>query len=511
MNPASSTWVRHQNALMVAAGVVIGLLAAFVLLAIAPAHWPNTTDRTEGLRQSLAVFEHGGPLLLGRHGTTGSFFPIGTDEEGTFVYFPLLSRLFELEPLVVQRYVYIALFALTAAIYPLVFYKLTRSPLAGIAAPIALLVCVRSLGFDDIYWVPAWGALTFLPLLYLLDRDWGKFGILALTGIAFAAGWVSSVRANSGLAIVVPAVIVLLLRRWSLWRLLPGLALLFVAYISINTFIFTAIRDHRNHQIGAAAARVVKAEEPSPHIWHTMYIGLGYLPNNYRVHYADSVASAQVQADAPGTPFLSARYDKVIRSAYFSVLSHHPLEVVKQYAAKILATVAETAPYLLLVLITMPAMLMGAESRARQRWILLTIPAFAFACLPTLIAIPVEAYEQGLYGVVGALGIVGVGCMLREAELEARRRGRLTSLLTGLPTPWSTPRDTDRNPNRRFARIWSMALLALILLVAAGYFVNRSAERWQGYSSAVLIASTHNTVVTDDHVAEVDIPAEHHG
>jgi hypothetical protein len=378
--------------------------------------------------------------------------------------------------------------------YPLVFYKLTRSPLAGIAAPIALLLCVRSLGYDDIYWVPAWGALTFLPLLYLLDRDWGRFGILALTGIAFAAGWVSSVRANSGLAIVIPAMIVLLLRRWPLWRVLPGLALLAVAYISINTFIFTAIREDRNHRIGASAARVVKAEEPSPHIWHTMYIGLGYLPNNYRIRYADGVARARVQADAPGTRFLSARYDKVIRSAYFSVVSHHPLEVVKQYAAKLLATIAETAPYLLLVLITMPAMLMGPERRIRQRWILLTIPAFAVACLPALIAIPVEAYEQGLYGVVGALGIVGLGCMLGQAEQEARRRGRLTSLITGLPTPWSTLSDTDRGTYQRFARTWSTALVALTLLVTAGYFVNRSAERWQGYSSSVLIASTHTGV-----------------
>ena len=73
-----------------------------------------------------------------------------------------------------MRYCYVVLMGLTTSIYPIVFYKLTRSRLAGLAAPVLLLLCVRSFRFVDVYWIPAWGMLTFLPLIYLLARDWPR-------------------------------------------------------------------------------------------------------------------------------------------------------------------------------------------------------------------------------------------------------------------------------------------------------------------------------------------------
>jgi len=463
------------------------------MLAITPTHWPVMEGRAVGLRASLAVLERGGPLLLGRHGAAGSFYQIGGGEEGIFVYFPLLSRLFGVaDPVSMVRYSYIVLFALSATIYPIVFYKLTHSQLAGLAAPAMLLVCVRSLGFDDIYWIPAWGALTLLPLIYLLARDWPRFGLLALVGITLAAGWVSSVRANSGLAIAVPAAIVLLLRRWPLWRLLPGLALLILAYISINAFVFTAIREDRNHRMGNQVATALRREQPSPHIWHTMYIGLGYLPNDYGIRYEDGVANARVQRDAPGTGYLSARYDAVIRAAYFDVLGQHPLEVIKQYAAKIVAVTAETAPYLLIVLLTLPAMLLlGRDRRAAKRWALLSLPAIVVGFLPAMIAIPVEPYEQGLYGVIGAMGIVGLCWVLGQLEAEIRIHGSIRPMLTVLRRARSSSTDTRRNPVRLSIGISIAALIAMCTLIVGGYFVNHSAERWQGYSSGVLVATLH--------------------
>jgi hypothetical protein len=480
--------------LMVLAGLAAGIVAALVLFALTPAHWPTLGSQAQELRASLAVLQHGGPLLLGRHGSAGPFYAIGTDEEGPFVYFPFLSHLFGVaDPVSMERYVYIFLFALGAAIYPPIFYKLTNSTLAGFFAPIALLVCVRSMGFNDVYWIPAWGALTLLPLIYLFARDWPRLGLLALTGISLTAGWASSVRAGSGLAIVVTAAIVLLLRRWAWWRLLPSLALLALMYISINSFVFPAIVKHRDERIGARATRALEREEPSPHIWHTMYIGLGYLPNDYRIRYEDGVAAARVQHDAPGTRYLSARYDTVIRRAYFSVVRHHPLEVLKQYAAKVLVTAADTAPYLLILLLTAPAMLLiDPERSVRRLWLLITLPAIVLAALQALIAIPLEPYEQGLYGVLGAIGIVGLCWMLAKLETQARLPGGLRSRFARPLAPWSTHGKTPSNPYRRSATISGAALIALIMLVVAGHFISRSAERWQGYSAGVLIAGVES-------------------
>jgi hypothetical protein len=472
---------------MVVWGLAIGLLGTLALLAVSPHEWPVIGSRATDLRDSLDELRRGGPLLLGRHGFTGPFYAVGvTDDQGVYVYVPLLSRLFGVsDPVTMLRYCYAVLFGAAAGFYPLVFYRLTRSLLAGFAAPVMLLVCVMSLGFSDIYWVPAWGMLTLLPPIYLLARDWPRFGLVALVGLSLAASWLSSIRNGSGLPIVIAAVIVLLLRRWRWWRVIPAVALLVVVYISINTFVFSAIRDHRDDRIGTHA---LDSDQPTGHpLWHPAYLGLGYLSNDYGIHFKDGVAAARVQRDAPGARYLSGRYNSVLRKAYFNIVREHPIEVLEQYAAKGLVTIADTFLYLLPVLLTLPAMLlMGPEKRIRRRWILLTVPAMIVMFLPTMLAIPLQGYEEGLYGAIGVLGILGLAWALARVEVAVARHGSLRAAVASLQVAWSAGGDRG-SPVRRSANISAVAILTLMLLALGAHAVRRDAERWQGSSSGVLI------------------------
>lgn len=475
---------QHPRLAMLAWGIGIGLLGAFVLWGVSPASWPIVPSRAVDLHASMAVLKQGGPLLLGRHGLAGSFYPIGSDEEGIYVYLPLLSRLLGVaEPLSIVRYCYVGLYGLTIAIYPLVFYKLTGSLLAGFAAPLMLLVCVISMGFEDTYWVLAWGALTLLPLVYLLSSNWPRFGWVALVSLAFVAGWLSSMRANSGIPIVIAVAIVLLITRSSTRRTLAVLALLVVAYISITAFVFTAIRAHSDHRLSPVAKR----DQPAPHAWHSLYIGLGYLPNSYGIHYNDNIAVARVQHDAPGTPYLSSHYVAVIRKAYFEVVGEHPLEVLWQYTAKAVVIAADAFPYLLPALLTLPAMLLlGFDLRRRRRWLLLTAPVVILSATPAIAAIPNQSYEQGLYGALGVVGILGLCWGLAQLETAIVERRGLRPALVSLWAALLTPRP-GQAPLRRCAQISVVGLMVSLVLVIAGHFIRTSADRWSNTDSGVLI------------------------
>ncbi len=469
-------------------GLVVAGICWLALLAVTPHVWRD--GRGGRLRESMLVVDHGGPLLVGRYdGSTGAYYSIEIgDDEGEFVYVPVISRLLGVaDPLVMLRDLYIALVSLTAAVYPLLFYRLTRSAWAGVAAPLMFILCMMSIGFLDIYWVPAWGAFTFLPVVFLLARSWPRCGIVAVAGLALAASVMSSIRSDSGLGIATAAAALLLLRKWRWWRLFPGLALVAVIYISINTFVFSAIRANRDHRIGAIAAR--RIDVSSKHaLWYNAYAGIGYLPNKYGLRYEDAVPRARALREDPRVVLFSERFEAVLRRAFLNFVSSHPAEAVRQYGAKAVVTIADVTPYLLIVLMTLPAMLLlGPERRDVRRWVLLAVPAWAVAFLPTMVAVPFEAYEQGLYGVTSVIAILGLCWMLKWLELAARKSGGVRPLMKSVTGAWSARLHTA--PGWRSARISLGAIAALVAICIGGNFLRLEATRWggEGAPSGVLM------------------------
>lgn len=476
---------QRPHTLMALWGVAIGLVTALALMVVVPHEWPVLGSRATGMRASLSVLREGGPLLAGRHGLTGAYYAVAlNDDPGSFVYLPWLGHLLGgVDPTVMLSYCYVALIALLAAVYPLIFYTLTRSLLAGLASPLMLVICILSIGVVDIDWIPAWGMLALLPVLYLLARRWPRHGLLALVAISLAAGWLSSIRSSSGLGIVVIAAIMLTLRRWRWWRLLPALALLAAAYMATSTFLFTAIREHRDQRLGVKS---MPDDQVTQHpLYHTAYIGLGYLPNNYGIRYVDSAAAARVQNDAPGTHYGTRRYDTVIRRAYFDFVQAHPLEALRQYGAKAVVAVANAGPYLLVILLTMPAMLMlGPDRRMRRLWVLLTLPAVIIGFLQPMVAIPGREYDAELVGVLGVLGILGCCSVIAFLEAEARRRGRLSFTRSELDMSLA---GAHRGPVVRSLRISAATFAVLVLVGTAGYFIRQRAFHWQGSSPSLLM------------------------
>jgi hypothetical protein len=486
---------RRRARALVPWGLVAGLLTVLVLLVITPREWHTTGGRGGNLEESMLVLQHGGPLLVGRYyGTTGGYYSLTAgDDEGEFVYVPALARLFGVgDPLVMFRYLYIALVALTAALYPAVFFRLTGSLLAAAAAPLLFLVFMVSIGFLDMYWVPAWGALTLLPLIFLLARRWPRYGILAVALLALGASWMSSVRSDSGLGIALALALLLALRGWRWWRLLPALAMVAVIYISVGTFAFGAIRADRDRHIGSVAAKSI-AVATAHSLWFEVYAGLGYLENDYGLRYDDVVPGRVGSREAPGATRFSTRFEAGLRRAYLRFVRRHPLEVARQYGAKLLVAVADTAPYLLIVLLMAPAMLLlGPDRRLVRRWALLALPVVAVELVPTLVAVPMESYEQGLYGALGVLDILGLCWALRWLDGAARASGGVRQLLERARRAVSARSALDGRGHVgalavRSARLSACAVAVLIAVSVAGYFVRRDANRWQGTPSGVLM------------------------
>ena len=142
-----------------------------------------------------------------------------------------------------------------------------------------------------------------------------------------------------------------------------------------------AARAERDHQLHG---RVVAGDTGTGHpFWHTTYIGLGYLPNDWDIRYYDAIAYRDVLREDPKARFLGPAYGRILRDRYFKLVSSQPLFALKDYGAKLLVSLRPATPALLALALAAPWLLL-VDAR-RRRWrrdaLFLVLAAAIGACL----------------------------------------------------------------------------------------------------------------------------------
>jgi len=453
---------------------VVGSLALYFL---APNPWPLQTSRATELRASLTVLEHGGPALLGYHSGSHVPYAIGySDDQGIYVIVPVLSDwLGASDPVAVLRWLWIAAWAVVLMLSAVVARSLFRSSWAALSAAPTLLVCALSFGFGDIYWVSAWVAVALLPLLILLARGRPRYLWAALTLIALVAGVATTVRSAAGLPVALAAAAVAIMagRRWSMR---VGLILaVAVAYLGPAWIVLPAIREHRDQRVGVN----LSAQEPTSHpLWHSAYIGLGYTPNRYGIHYLDGYAAAAAQQADPGVRYLSPAYSNALHRQVSALIERDPGFVAKVESEKAIVVLSHAGRYLLLLALLLPAALTALDpTRLRRLELLLFLPALAIGALPAILAVPLRDYELTLLASLGTLGLLAIGSAAARVQIEwiatqgatrgLRARRRLT--LGTLSRTW---------PKRLTAGVLLLAVLLLAPVYLFARHLEAEHERW---------------------------------
>ena len=446
---------------------------------------PIMGTRAAGVSASIAVLERGGPPLLGsdvpyHSGIAVSHLqPVGvTDDQGIYLYLPELARLTgERNPAVLMKWLFIGCFALLVLVYPFLFYELFGSVAVAIAAPILALGEFAFTEGSDLYWVLSWCMLLGIPGLVLAHQWWSahrRRAVLLLTALMLMASFSTSIRIQAGLPIVIGAVGIALfagsswrqLRRfWKQrrWWVSPLIAAgLVVAYLSISTFGFAAVRAYRNHVIHQPS---FGAAWPSQHpFWHNAYIGLGYLPNPYGIDYHDAVATDAVERARPDAGYLTNSYESTLEHEYAQIARHNPGFLLRNFWIKTRTIVSDAARRFFLAFLLLPvALLRGAQRRMMRVAVLVAIPAAVLGALAPILTVPLISYELGWLGTWGALLVFSFGWLWvagRDAgiRLRAPRLGRRGHARDPAPAGWQALR-TASTP------LWA-ALGALALAVA---------------------------------------------
>ena len=321
------------------------------------------------------------------------------------------------DPEFLIKLLFLVLFPLIFLVAPLVFYLLFQSVTAGLVAPLLLLAKFRFLADSQHYWIGAWAVLLGLPLLALVAVRRPRHSTLLLLGTCALGGFASSIRGAAGPPLVIGAVAILLFQDGA-WRRRLGLAAACaVAYFAMSTGAIEAAKAYRDWQAGVTLPSEIRTN------WHSIYIGLGFVENDYGIVYDDSVAIEHARRVDPDVTYLGPGYGETLRKLVFDLARDDPGFIVDNVTSKagLITRDALTRFWPALLLVSLGT-LVGPYRRTMRIAAGLALPALAIGFLPPVLVMPLEDYSLGWLGAWGYLWVIGIAWLV---AMLARRVSHL--------------------------------------------------------------------------------------
>jgi hypothetical protein len=360
-------------------------------------------SRCLSLQSTLIGYRDSGVPLIGER--FGTWQPPPADDVGIYYFIPKLASAtgWSLQRSIDAFFIGLLLLGLGGGLVG--WWRYFESSLArALAVAVMLALSVIALREGDVYIVAFCVAVIVVPwALHASSQSSAKVVGYVPVVLGILAGIANDIRSQSGTAALIFATIIFTFSATSSRRqkvimvscLIGGMAIPFLffrhAVIRRNAFLSNACPQY-SHKI------------PDGHpLWHSVYIGFGYLENDYGIRYKDKIASDKVQEEAPGTPFVSPEYELILRRETFKLSLKHPVFVVTTLAAK-------TGVVFLVILVFANIGLAAAYvcpkplSVEAAFWL-----AIAFSALPGLIAVPQPNYLVGLMAFAASYCVESTG------------------------------------------------------------------------------------------------------
>jgi hypothetical protein len=319
----------------------------------APTHFRLMSSRYFAMVRAARGHQCTGTVTVGFNGY--HYFQTATgDDPGLMELIPTLSRLTGLS--LAATYDSTVFLAIAAGLFIgyAGFWKLYPDPqLRWIGVGVFLCLGIAEVKIADEYMFQISPLIAGIPwLLYFSLARPSALTISAAT-LAFVCSWCSLIRAGTLLICMTFLVAMFFFRRHIQRPFVPCLVLILACIpAAIFEHSLTARRDAALAKVGQSAT------SPNSHLlWHTVYIGLGFIPNSEVPEYRDGVAGDKVRSIDPTAIYASTRYEAIIKQEVWSLVKRRPMLVLG-----ILAVKAGIVLFLGVILLYPARRLMFAES-----------------------------------------------------------------------------------------------------------------------------------------------------
>lgn len=412
-----------------------------------------SSSRETEYAQVIAAHRAGfGPLVaqIGPH----SFLPAAiTDDPGGYLYAPWLADLFHTSSIdTIVRLLHVGAMSALASIYLYLIWRLTRSRLAALCAPILVIFASHVLDGGGFYWIPAWTIALTLPWLWIVIRERSAI-LINVTLIGALAGVTSTFRSGTGLGPLAAAIVVAVIASSGWRRRSAGIVLAILAYVALSTGVLAIAYQARAARMAsyplniAGQGGITKWSDPAGHpFWHTAYIGLGVIPNRYGITYDDRVAAAYVHRVDPAAPYVSPQYEAILRKRVIHIAETDPGFVANAVVHKVANEMKDGfSNYLALIFLLPVALFAGAGRGRRRRYAAALAPIALIAFSPALLAIPAIEYELPWLGLLACLTIIS-SCWLVASTTRVLAQAAARPAIAPALAPLASALESLRSP-----------------------------------------------------------------
>lgn len=255
--------------------------------------------------------------------------------------------------------------------------------LRWVGAAVFLCLGIAEAKIADVYIFQATPFIAGIPwvLYFALRRKlFALNGTMAL--FAFCCSWCSLVRTGTT-AICLAFLIPVLAGCYRLRKMLLPVLLIILACLPsmISKRYLIAHRDAVLAGLGQTATAV-----NSHPMWHSIYIGLAFIPNAQVPKYSDAVAMDKVRSIDPAAPYTSAQYGLILEREVFKIAKQSPALLIENLAAKTGIVV------LLAGILLFPAWRLPFAEKEILWLDVSFVLAIALSAMPAILVIPKPAY-----------------------------------------------------------------------------------------------------------------------
>ncbi|MFQ3597957.1 MAG: hypothetical protein SNJ55_09470 [Chloroherpetonaceae bacterium] len=276
----------------------------------------------------------------------------------------------------------------------------------------------------DIYALSPSLAMLMIPYLIRFSKSdskpsaihwaaWLLFGIVIMLG--------HLIRAHSATAIVLVFVVLLFFeKRWTMREKLLSLAVIAVGMFAVVMFFKTRYAE-RDAYLAKLQPEYVSPPQAHP-FWHNVYIGFGFLDNDYGIRYQDEIAFKKAKEISPTVFLLDAEYERILRDEIIIIVKKNPLFVVRTVSAK-----AGVIGFYVLLFMNV-GLFCAVRYGLKWQFEIALLSGMAFNALPGLLAVPYIPYLTGSFAFAVIYGAMQFDQALKKGFLKKSSDGTRSTL-----------------------------------------------------------------------------------